>query len=160
MPLLFSEKPDSFHTLSAKKSKSLEDHPDSRAVLPLRIRSTMLSLSASASLAAPVPARRTAVVRRAAALSARRVKCKVSLSDCLLTYRGASAPSNVIRNPNLNPNPRDTISESPTDSYHPPLHRPCPRATSPPALRSSRLTTWTRQRSSSFLTGHPRSKPS
>ena len=37
----------------------------------------MFTLTASASLAAPAPARRTAVVRRTAALPARRVACKV-----------------------------------------------------------------------------------
>ena len=68
----------------------------------------MLSLSATASLASAVPARRTVVCRRASALPSRRVACKVRF-----TFRFPSRGSGrvsfksriLIRKSGFNPNP-------------------------------------------------------
>jgi len=57
----------------------------------------MFTLSASASLAAPAQARRTAVVRRTAALPARRVACKVRPRSPFSRPRPARSLSRDVR---------------------------------------------------------------
>ena len=91
------------------------------------------------------PARRTAVVRRTAALPARRVVqvwSPVHPPAARIAVSGQSHPS--VRLATL------TLSAPPTSA-----RRPCPRATSPPRPRSSPSTTLTRPKFSTCWTARP-----